>query len=257
MKEYTTKENKNNKDKLEVITSCVILLLLWEMIAIKINNDIYLPTITQVLGSLFEIVLSSKFCLDISFSIGRCFFSFGIAVIIALFLGGISYSSRMIRNFLKPITNIAKSIPTMIVIVLVLIWFDKNSAPFIVGFVMVFPILYDSILDSILSIDKGILEMTKIYKIGFKDKILKIYLPAIKFRIISILGSTFSLALKVVIAGEVYGQPKYGMGTQIQLEKVNFNTSGIFAWIVIVVIISFILENFQKPLQRSIFVWKR
>lgn len=45
-----------------------------------------------------------------------------------------------------------------------------------------------------------------------------------------ILISTFSLAFKVVIAGEVHGQPKYGIGAAVQIEKVNFNTVKIFAW---------------------------
>ena len=258
MKEFSIRESKNQKrDKLEVTISCIILLLLWQIIALKIDNDIYLPTINQVLYSVKEIVLSSRFYLDVIFSISRCLFSFFIAILAALTLGIISYISRFIRNFLKPISVITQSIPTMIVIVLSLIWFDKDNAPFIVGFAMVFPILYDSILDSTLSIDKGILEMANVYKIGLKNKVVKIYIPAIRFRIISILGSTFSLALKVIIAGEVYGQPKYGMGTQIQLEKMNFNTPGIFAWIVIVVTISFLLERCQKSLLRREFIWKR
>ena len=258
MKEFSTKENKVCfRDKIEVMMSCVMLLFLWQIIALKINNDIYLPTITQVLISMKEIVLSDRFYLDIIFSMSRCILSFISAILIALILSTLSYISRFIRNLLKPITVITKSIPTMIVIVLVLIWFDKNSSPFIIGFIIVFPILYDSILDSILNIDKGILEMANLYNIGLRNKSLKIYLPSIKFRIISIIGSTFSLALKVIIAGEVYGQPKYGMGTQIQLEKINFNTSGIFAWIIIIIIISFVLENFQKPSLRRSLVWKR
>lgn len=258
MKEFSTKENKACfRDKIEVMISCVMILFLWQIIAMKINNDIYLPTITQVLISMKEIILSDRFYLDIIFSISRCILSFISAILIAIILSVLSYSSRFIRNLLKPITVITKSIPTMIVIVLVLIWFDKNSSPFIIGFIIVFPILYDSILDSILNIDKGILEMANLYNIGLRNKALKIYLPSIKFRIISIIGSTFSLALKVIIAGEVYGQPKYGIGTQIQLEKINFNTSGIFAWIIIIVIISFVLENFQKPSLRRSLVWKR
>lgn len=257
MRRFITNKSEMNRERMEVALSCAILLFLWELLAFKINNDIYLPTISQVIQSLIELIVEPKFYLDILFSIGRCFFSFAIAMLVSLFLGGISYISNIIRNFLKPITNITKSIPTMIVIVLALIWFNKDSAPFIVAFIMVFPILYESILDSMLSIDKGILEMANVYGIGWKNKVLKIYLPSIKFRLISIMGSTFSLALKVVIAGEVYGQPKYGMGTQIQIEKINFNTSGIFAWIIVVVIITFILENFQKPIQRSMFIWKR
>ena len=109
---------------------------------------------------------------------------------------------------------------------------------------MVFPVLYDAVLGSINNLDKSILEMANLYKVRKIDKILKIYLPAIKFSLISILSSTISLAFKIVIAGEVYGQPLYGIGAMIQNEKVNFNTRASFAWMIITVII-LLVESFK------------
>ena len=104
---------------------------------------------------------------------------------------------------------------------------------------------------------KNILEMADLYKISRKDKILNIYLPSIKFSLISILSSTISLGFKIVIAGEVYGQPLYGIGAMIQSEKVNFNTTAIFAWIIIIVIISSLLNLMEKIMLRRVFIWRR
>ena len=68
-----------------------------------------------------------------------------------------------------------------------------------------------------------------------------------------ILISTFSLAFKVVIAGEVHGQPKYGIGAAVQIEKVNFNTVKIFAWIVIIALISILFEYINKKLLKRVY----
>lgn len=246
-----------DKNQVQVVLSCAILLFLWEIIALKINNDIYLPTLQQVFISMKEIVLEDRFILDVVSTISRCILSFFIALVVALILGIISNNLNIFKNFLTPITSLARSIPNMVLIVLTLIWFNKESAPYIVVFIMVFPVLYDAILGSMKSIDKGILEMAELYKISRKDKILNIYLPSIKFSLVSILSSTISLGFKIVIAGEVYGQPLYGIGAMIQSEKVNFNTTGIFAWIIIIVIISSILNLIEKFLLRRVFVWKR
>ena len=246
-----------DKNQVQVVLSCAILLFLWEIIALKINNDIYLPTLQQVFISMKEIVLEDRFILDVVSTISRCILSFFIALVVALILGIISNNLNIFKNFLTPITSLARSIPNMVLIVLTLIWFNKESAPYIVVFIMVFPVLYDAILESMKSIDKGILEMAELYKISRKDKILNIYLPSIKFSLVSILSSTISLGFKIVIAGEVYGQPLYGIGAMIQSEKVNFNTTGIFAWIIIIVIISSILNLIEKFLLRRVFVWKR
>jgi len=258
MKEYTLKENKlNHRDNLEVALSCVAFLIIWQVLALIINNDIYIPTIGKTLNSLKEIISDKRFYLDVFFSISRTIISFMIAFLFALILGLLAYTFRTIRNLLKPLNALVQSIPNMVLIVLALIWFNKNNAPYIVGFTVVFPILYDTILGAMTGIDKSIIEMANIYNISTIDKILKIYLPSIVFRLVPIMISTLSLGFKVVIAGEVHGQPHYGIGTMIQIEKINFNTSGVFAWLVVILIISMILELIKKFILRRAFVWKR
>lgn len=245
------------KNRIEVSISCIILLIIWEVIAIKINNDIYLPTIENVLNNLYEIIVDKNFMNNVTSSTYRCFISFSLAFITAIIIGGLSYMSRIFRNFLKPINMITQSIPTMILIVLALIWADKDKAPFIIGFAIVFPILYDAILSSLMNIDKNIIEMSELYTIKLLDKIRYIYLPSIKITLMRLLVSTFSLAFKVIIAGEVYGQPKYGIGTVVQIEKMNFNTPAIFAWIIIIATISIGLDYIQKILLKINLRWQR
>ena len=254
---FTTNKKELSKNKIQVALSCVILLFLWEIIALKIDNDIYLPTVGQVFISIKEIILDERFIINIFSTITRCILSFILTLITAFMLSIISNSFNLFKNFLIPIISLARSIPNMVLIVLTLIWFNKESAPYIVVFIMVFPVLYDAILSSIKNIDKSILEMASLYKISKKDKILKIYLPSIKFSLISILSSTISLGFKIVIAGEVYGQPLYGIGAMIQSEKVNFNTRAIFAWIIIIVIISSLLNIVEKLILRRTFIWRR
>lgn len=260
MNQFTTNKKIKlfqDKNKIQVALSCVILLFLWQIISVKLNNDIYLPTLGQVFISIKEIIFEERFILDILSTLFRCIISFLIALVTAFILGIISYSFDIFKNFLIPIISLARSIPNMVLIVLTLIWFNKDISPYIVVFIIVFPILYDTVLGSINNIDKGILEMVKLYKISKKDKIFKIYLPSIKFSLISILSSTISLGFKIVIAGEIYGQPLYGIGTIIQSEKVNFNTTAIFAWIIIILIISISLNIIERILLRRTFAWKR
>lgn len=250
MKEYLW------KDKFQVFLSVIILLVIWQVVALNLNNNIYLPTLGEVGNSIKATILDKNFIFHVYSSMSRATLSFIAALILAILLGVLASFSNFFRNFLKPINSLVMSIPTMILVVLAIIWFNKNDTPFIVGFAIVFPIFYDAVVSTILNLDKKLLQMTQIYNLNIKDKILKVYFPAIKFQIVGIMLSTFSLALKVVVAGEVYGQPTYGMGTVIQLEKINFNTSGIFAWIIIIAFISLLLDKLQKIIEKRVFRWK-
>lgn len=243
------------KSKLYTLLSCIFFIGLWQLIAVIINNDIYIPKIQQVIESINSIFKEQNFFRTILSSFYRTMLSYILALVFAMILGILSVVYPFFRYLMQPINSFGKTIPTMVLVVLSLVWFDKDKTPFVVGFAIIFPILYEGIRNDLIQIDKKIIDMAKIYEVSIKDKIKRIYWPVIKFHLMGMLVSTFSLTFKVVIAGEVHGQPKFGIGSQIQLEKVNFNTSGIFAWIVIIVIISLILEAINKLLNEKTYRW--
>lgn len=250
MKEFSWKNNKG------VIISCIMLLVIWEIVAIKLNNEIYLPNIEAVVLSMGEIFKESAFIPSVGSSLYRTIISFAGALVLSIMFGVLSLIYPFFKEVLKPLNAIGKTIPTMVLVVLALIWFDKDQAPYVVGFAIVFPILYEGIINSLDNVDKNIIEMCKVYEVTSLEKVKKIYLPIVKFYLTSILISTFSLAFKVVVAGEVHGQPKYGIGSAIQIEKMNFNTPAIFAWIIIIAIISILFEIANKRLMKRVYRWK-
>jgi len=243
------------KSKLYTGMSCVFFIILWQLIAVIINNDVYIPRIQQVIEAIKIILNEQNFLKVIFSSFYRTMFSYLLALIFSMILGVLATVCPFFQYVMQPINSFGKTIPTMVLVVLSLVWFDKDKTPFVVGFAITFPILYEGIRNGLMQIDKKIIDMTKIYEVSLKDKIEKIYLPVMKFYFMSIFVSTFSLTFKTVIAGEVHGQPKFGIGSQIQLEKVNFNTSGIFAWIVIIVIISVVLEIINKLFKEKTYRW--
>ncbi len=245
------------KDKIQIFLSCIVLTIIWEYFAIKMNNDIYLPTIGQVLQNLRLIINDNNFLYNVGYTMIRALISFLLSLGLAVVVGVTSYLSNVFKNFITPINSLIQSTPTMIVIVLALIWFDKDKSAYIIGFSVVFPILYNAVLGSLNSIDKNINEMMDIYSVRIIEKIRYVYMPSIKIKLVPILISTFSLGIKVVIAGEIYGQPKYGIGSIIQLEKTNFNTPAIFAWIIIIGLISIILNYIQSYISNKNYKWRK
>lgn len=241
-----------NKKYFYLCISWILFIAVWEITAFVIGNEIYIPKLENVCKEFINIIKDKNFIKYISYSFGRSILSYTAALLAAGILGILSSLYPLFRYFLTPVNSFVKTIPTMVLVVLALIWFNKDSAPFVVGAAIVFPILYEGFQSTINNADKKLLEMCDIYEVSHKDKILKIYFPLIKAYIINIFVSSLSLTFKVVIAGEVHGQPKYGIGGQIQLEKVNFNTAGIFAWIVIIVIISLIFEIINKIMHKNL-----
>lgn len=208
------------KNKKLIFLSSVILFILWQLASMIIGSEVILPSPYLTFKGLIEVIKSNDFFKIIISTLGRTFISFTLALVIALFLGVFSAFNKYVYNFMIPILNVMRSLPTIGFIILALIWLSQGIAPILVGFVMSFPIFYDAIIGAILNIDKNILEMAKVYEIGMGNLIKNIYLPSISFAICRIMVSTFSLTMKLVVGGEVIGQPKYGIGTALFRKRI-------------------------------------
>jgi len=141
-----------------------------------------------------------------------------------------------------PLLALLRSVPTLAVIILTLIWLSSDTAPILIGIIVVFPILYESVYRGMMNVDIRLIQMADLYSVSRVEIIKDIYLPTIFMYVGSVIGSSLGLTLKSVIAGEVLGQPRFSIGASLQLEKLFLNTAGVFAWIVVVVILATALE---------------
>lgn len=232
-----------------------MLFIIWQIASMIIGSEVILPSPYLVFSGLINIFKEDDSLKIIGCTFGRTFLSFIFSLILAFILGVWSSFNKYVYNFMIPILNIMRSLPTIGFIILALIWLSQGSAPILVGFIISFPIFYDAIIGSLMNIDKKVIEMAKIYKLSSWDLIKDIYFPSISFAVCRILASTFSLTMKLVVGGEVIGQPKYGIGTELFVEKNYLNTYMVFSWIIIVIIIGIIFNLIQKIINNKVFKW--
>ena len=234
------------RDKRYSMISKFIIIFIWILLSKLINNEVMIPTIKSTLISLLNIARDESFFIIIRMTLLRSLVGFLISLLLAILLGILSNISKFIYNFMIPVLNFLKSVPTMAIIILALIWLNNNIAPMFVGFIMVFPILYETVLNGILNVDSKIVDMAKLYKVSKTTLIKDIYIPSVFINLETVLTSTLGLNLKMVIAGEALAQPKHAIGSNLQLQKLYLNTPGVFAWIIIILLTINILEYSLK-----------
>ncbi|MDY0235327.1 MAG: ABC transporter permease subunit [Gudongella sp.] len=238
MKQYFTSKNKLS------ILSIALLFGLWILLSMVVDNEIIFPSIFSTSKSLVRIVVSDEFFPTVGATLIRSIIGFLISVVLAIVLGGLSRMYKAMDAIIQPLVSMLSSIPIIAIIILALIWLDNDIVPIFTGFVMIFPLLYETVVGAIDSMDKKLLQMARIYDKTGMDLVLYLYMPRIFAALRSISGSSISTNLKMVIAGEVLSQPSYGIGTELQLQRIYLDTSGVFAWIVVILLISWGLREF-------------
>ncbi|MCT4509972.1 MAG: ABC transporter permease subunit [Tepidibacter sp.] len=197
-----------------------------------------IPTPKSTVMEFIKIIRSQNFIIIVLSTLVRVMIGFLISFISALILGLLSGFFKPVYYLLKPLIVIQKSIPTMAIILLAIIWLKSEKAPILVGILIIFPIIYATVIQGIKSVDIKLIEMAKVYKLSKMTVMKDIYIPSIRSSIISVASATIGLNLKVIIAAEVLSQPSVSIGTSFQIEKANLNTAGVFAWALVSIIIA-------------------
>ena len=225
------------------IIGLVLFILVWYIAAAAVGISILLPTPIETLKEFFLLFGSSKFYLAIGSTLLRTIVGFLIAFILAAIFAFFSSRSRFVKNLFYPFSVILRVLPTISVILLVMIWFRSSVAPYVITFLIIFPILYKTILDAIEGVDSKLLEMAESYRFSAKKKLYYIYIPQMMPSLLTGASITLSFSVKLTIAAEVLCYTKDCIGKNLQEASAYIETASLLAWTLVAVILGFLLEG--------------
>lgn len=234
--------NSTWRSKSLTILSIAALVAIWALSAGLWGQDILLPSPVATAARLAGILEDPAAWLALWMTVVRTLFGFGLALVTALVLGMLAGFFRPAYYFLQPAVTVIKAMPTISIILLALLWLGQAQTPILVGFLIVFPILYSSVVEGIRGVDQQLLEMARVYRVKPLTVVSDVYLPAIMSYLAAGMRAALGLNLKVIIAAEVLSQTPTSVGGRMVLRKFYLDTAGVFAWTVVAVITAAVLE---------------
>ncbi len=259
MKNLSCSDTQKNRVKYIKIAAAVLFwLIVWQAAAAAVNKKILLVSPIAVAVRLSQLVAEPAFWQAIGFSLAGIAVGFLLAVLLGIILAALSASFEPLRILLLPLMTAIKTVPVASFIILVLIWFPSEKLSSVISFLMVLPVIYTNTQNGIMSMKKELGEMAETFRIPLYRRIGCVYIPQIMpdFRA----GCEISLGLcwKSGIAAEVIGMPDGSIGEALQQAKVYLNTPDLFAWTVVIVILSamlaklflFLLSILEKTITR-------
>lgn len=224
----------------------VFWILIWEITALIINREIYLPSPVSTFKALFSLMLSRETYLTVLYSTYRTLLGFILSCFLGIAVGYICGVNDFLFDLFNPLVSVMRTVPVMSIIIIALMWFKDTNVPIFVAFLMCFPIMWTNTVTGIKNTDIKLLQMCRVYNISRVRVIKSVYfysaLPYIKAGMISALG----IGWKVTSAAEVLSLPKYSIGRFLYDSKVYLNIPDLFAWTIIIVALSFMFEKILK-----------
>lgn len=245
------------KNLIYPLAAFALILAVWAIAAYAADLPLVLPTPAETFGELGRILSGAEFWIAAGLSLFRALRSFLYAALLGALFAALSAKIPTVEKIADPIVSVLRSVPTMSIILIVILWIGSKTAPVLIAFLITFPIMYQGFLGAVKSVDAGLVEMADVYKLKTRDKIAKIYLPAVLEPSLTVMKSTISLSLKIVIAAEVMAQTRESIGLYMQRAMTTFETAELVAWTVAAVVLSYFLELAVLIIRKAIVRWKR
>ena len=228
----------------------------WEIAYLAVDREVLIASPLAVFLRLCELAATKAFWLKTFGSLLRILEGYLLAVAVGTVLAVVTASSKLVYGVFKPLLNIIRATPVASFIILALVWMSKAAVPVFTSFLMVMPIVWANITTGIISTDRQLLEMAKSYKVPKKKVLSKIYVPSVMPMFINSVTTGLGFAWKSGIAAEVLSTPKNAIGTELYNSKVYLETVDLFAWTVVIVVVSMILEKLFVCIIRKAFASK-
>ena len=231
-------KNKNTYYVLGIL----FVFVLWIIGEIYFNNDYILPGVGQTFESLFELLQDGHTYYILGHTLIRILLAISICFVLGTSFAVLSNISVKFKSFLKPIITLLKTLPLMVIIILLLFMLDDNAFYYIVGLV-IFPIIYEGVLNGLESIDKNMLEEVRMFSNINMLVIKDIYLPLTLPHILTSLLQSFGLGLKVLVMAEFISNASPSIGNEIIYYKNDLGEmSYVYAWSIILVLFVLIID---------------
>ncbi len=220
------------------ILGAAVWIIIWQLVSMWLKQEILLVSPVSVIKRLTELITMEEFWKSVVFSFGRIILGFFLALILGTILAALSCGFFAVEMLMEPLITVVKATPVASFIILCLIWIPSRNLSVFISFLMVFPVVYTNILEGIRQTDKQLLEMADSFGAGLMKKVEFVYLSQVQPYIVTACKLGLGLCWKAGIAAEVIGIPTGSIGEKLYKAKVYLETPDLFAWTIVIIIVS-------------------
>jgi sulfonate transport system permease protein len=235
----------------------LLIVLVWQVLqAHQVVPVNLLPTPSSVLETVVSLAHSGELSAHVGITTWRVLQGFLLGSMVATLLGALSGVSRTSRELLDPLLHALRSIPSLAWVPLFILWLGiyEPSKVALIAVGAFFPV-YLSLTQSLLDVDRKLVEVGRMAGFGRFELVQRILIPAALPTYITGLRGGLGLAWMFVVAAEVMGASK-GLGFLLVDGQQTGRASLILASILLFALLGKLSDLLLVLLSRPFLQWQ-
>jgi len=227
----------------------------WEIVVrMGLSSGRLLPPPSVIFSTFADLAVTGELQRHAAATLLRVAAGFGLGVVFGTMIGAITGYSALVRRLIDPSLQGLRAIPSIAWVPLFILWFGifEASKIILIAAGVFFPI-YLGVMGAVLSVDRKIVEVGRVFRLSGPAMVRRILLPAILPAYIIALRSGLGLGWMFVVAAEFMGASE-GLGYLLtdgqQLGRPAQIVAAILAFAVLGKLTDWIIVNAAAPFLR-------
>lgn len=239
----TTRRTERGRRALLGVAALAFWLALWWVTSVLVGQELLVPSPVVTMATLVHLAATPSFWQTTAVSLLRVLLGFLAGVVCGVAAAALTTRYIVADALLSPVLRVIRAAPVASFIILALVWIPTGRLPAFISFVMVVPVVWESMAQGLSRQDRDLLEVAHVFGFGRWQTLRRIRIPLLLPFFTAACTTGMGLAWKSGIAAEVISRPPIAVGSQLQDAKIYLETPEVFAWTITVVVLSLVLEG--------------
>lgn len=238
-------------------TSPLALLALWELGSrMGVIPERTLAAPSAVAGTLLGMIGTGELPANLAVSFGRALSGLAIGVGVGVVLALVAGLSRKGEAAVDPLMQIKRTIPTLALTPLFIVWFGIGETPKIVliAFASMFPV-YLNLYSGIRGVDLRLLEGARSFGLSRAEQVWHVILPGALPSLLVGLRYSLSISILVLVVAEQINASA-GLGYLINNARDFMRTDIIVVCLIVYAVLGLAADWLVRAVERRALVWR-
>lgn len=182
--------------------------------------------------------------------------SFIVGVLLGVVFGYALGMSEILSVIFGPYIKMFNALPRVVLAPIFIIWLGLGTPSKVaLGVTLVFFIVFFNAFQGVREVDRNLVNNARLLGASKRQLAQHVIIPSALTWILSSLHNAFGFALVGVIVGEFIGSTK-GLGFLISEARGSFNTSGVFAGMVLLSVTALAVDWIVGKLEKRFIAWR-
>ena len=233
-----------------------VLLVAWEVAATTVTTPFWISQPTRVFDRLVTLTMNGLLFWHVAATLQSALLGLALGGVVGVVLGILLGARPRIAEVVDPLLMGLNSLPRVALAPLFIIWFGIGlPSKVILAFsLVVFPVLINT-YQGVRGVDQSLVDVLRTMRASGWQIARRVILPSTLPWIMAGLRIGLGMSLIGAVVGELVGANR-GVGYYVEAAAANFDTTGVFAGLVILMVLTIALNELMKLIEARLFRWR-